>query len=66
LVNEPDVLLADEPTGNLDTETGKQIMGLITDLHDQGQTIVMVTHDQEIAATADRRLWLREGVMVES
>jgi predicted ABC-type transport system involved in lysophospholipase L1 biosynthesis ATPase subunit len=63
LVNEPDVLLADEPTGNLDAETGQQIMALITDLHKQGQTIVMVTHDREIAAAADRRLWLREGAM---
>ncbi len=66
LVNEPDVLLADEPTGNLDTETGKQIMELITELHQQGQTIVMVTHDQDIAATADRRLWLREGALEEA
>ncbi len=63
LVNEPDVLLADEPTGNLDAETGKQIMALIAELHQQGQTIVMVTHDREIAASADRRLWLREGAM---
>lgn len=66
LVNEPDVLLADEPTGNLDTETGKSIMELITDLHKQGQTIVMVTHDQEIAAAADRRVWLRKGALQEA
>ncbi len=65
LVNEPDVLLADEPTGNLDAETGKQIMSLITELHQQGQTIVMVTHDQQIAESADRRLWLREGSLGE-
>ena len=63
LVNEPDVLLADEPTGNLDIETGQSIMSLITDLHKQGQTTVMVTHDQQIAAAADRRLWLRKGVL---
>ncbi len=63
LVNEPDLLLADEPTGNLDTDTGKQIMELIAELHQQGQTIVMVTHDLEIAASADRRLWLREGAL---
>lgn len=63
LVNEPDVLLADEPTGNLDAETGKQIMSLITELHQQGQTIVMVTHDQQIAGSADRQLWLREGAL---
>ena len=66
LVNKPDVLLADEPTGNLDTETGKQIMGLISELHEQGQTIVMVTHDHDIAAAADRRLWLREGSLTDS
>jgi lipoprotein-releasing system ATP-binding protein len=66
LVNEPDLLLADEPTGNLDTETGKQIMELIAELHQQGQTIVMVTHDHDIAAAADRRLWLREGSLVEA
>jgi ABC-type lipoprotein export system ATPase subunit len=66
LVNEPDVLLADEPTGNLDTETGRQIMELITALHAQGQTIVMVTHDHEIAAAADRRRWLRDGALNEA
>lgn len=65
LVNQPDVLLADEPTGNLDAETGQQIMALINELHQQGQTIVMVTHDQQIAATADRRLWLRKGELVD-
>jgi len=65
LVNQPDVLLADEPTGNLDAETGQQIMVLINELHQQGQTIVMVTHDQQIAATADRRLWLRKGELVD-
>jgi len=66
LVNQPDVLLADEPTGNLDAETGKQIMNLIQELHEQGQTIVMVTHDQDIAAAADRRLWLRAGSLADA
>jgi len=65
LANQPDVLLADEPTGNLDTETGKQIMGLIAELHGQGQTLVMVTHDHDIAAAADRRLWLKKGVLAD-
>jgi len=65
LVNQPDVLLADEPTGNLDETTGRQIMGLIAELHRQGQTIVMVTHDQQIAAAADRRLWLHDGELTE-
>lgn len=66
LVNQPDVLLADEPTGNLDEKTGQQIMALIAELHQQGQTIVMVTHDQQIAAAADRRLWLHDGELTES
>ncbi len=66
LVNEPDVLLADEPTGNLDSATGESIMALIQQLHTQGQTILMVTHDQQIAASADRRLWLSEGKLAES
>ncbi len=65
LVNEPDVLLADEPTGNLDSETGQQIMQLIAELHQQGQTVVMVTHDHDIAAVADRSLWLREGSLTD-
>jgi len=61
LVNEPDVLLADEPTGNLDADTGSQIMDVFRGLHAEGQTIVMVTHDEKIAAAADRRLTLVRG-----
>ncbi len=61
LVNEPKVLLADEPTGNLDADTGKQILGVLADLHKAGQTIVMVTHDQRIADYADRCLTLERG-----
>lgn len=61
LVNEPDVLLADEPTGNLDADTGSQIMDVFRRLHAEGQTIVMVTHDEKIAAAADRRLTLVRG-----
>lgn len=61
LSNNPSVLLADEPTGNLDTTTGESIMNLLTELHDQGKTIIMVTHEPEIAAYAQYRLVMRDG-----
>ena len=61
LMNKPAVLLADEPTGNLDAKTGSQILELFQGLHAQGQTIIMVTHDVNVAAAADRRLTLVAG-----
>jgi ABC-type lipoprotein export system ATPase subunit len=61
LMNEPRVLFADEPTGNLDIETGGQIMRVLEDLHRRGQTIIMVTHDRTIAKRADRTLVLKDG-----
>jgi ABC-type lipoprotein export system ATPase subunit len=61
LVQEPKLLLADEPTGNLDTVAGKVILDLLSDLNRSGQTIVMVTHDHDIADRADRKLTLRDG-----
>jgi ABC-type lipoprotein export system ATPase subunit len=62
LMNSPKVLFADEPTGNLDAETGRQIMDVLEKLHrDHGQTIVMVTHDRSLAREADRVLVLRDG-----
>jgi ABC-type lipoprotein export system ATPase subunit len=64
LMNQPKVLFADEPTGNLDIETGRQIMGLLERLHKQAnQTIIMVTHDRTVARQADRVLVLNNGVM---
>src|SRR2546428_8973543 len=63
LVNEPSILLADEPTGNLDSTTSSEIMGVFGDLHGQGQTIVMVTHEHDIAAHAARVVTLRDGVI---
>ena len=61
LVNSPPILMADEPTGNLDSKTGTEIMGLFKTLHQEGQTIVMVTHNPENAAYSTRTLFLKDG-----
>jgi len=61
LVNNPSILLADEPTGNLDSKTGNEIMGLFSRLHQAGNTIVLVTHEADIAAFAHRTIHLRDG-----
>ena len=61
LVNSPAILLADEPTGNLDSTTSEEIMRVFGTLHDQGQTIIMVTHEADIAAHAERVVVLRDG-----
>ena len=61
LVNNPSIILADEPTGNLDTQGGEEVMELLTELHEQGATIVMVTHDPECAKYADRVIHLLDG-----
>jgi putative ABC transport system ATP-binding protein len=63
LVNNPSILLADEPTGNLDSATSNEIMGVFKELHKQGQTVVMVTHESDIAANADRVVTLRDGLI---
>src|SRR3989440_438187 len=63
LVNEPSMLLADEPTGNLDSTTSAEIMQVFADLHGQGQTVVMVTHEADIAAHAARVVTLRDGLV---
>lgn len=64
LVNDPALILADEPTGNLDSQTGAEILGLLDELHSQGRTILMVTHDEEIASRANRTIRLFDGVIV--
>jgi len=61
LVNDPVIILADEPTGNLDTKSSEEILGLLTELHEGGSTIVMVTHEMEIAAFAQRTIRFRDG-----
>jgi putative ABC transport system ATP-binding protein len=61
LVNEPSLILADEPTGNLDSRTGQEIMNLFRKLHGRGHTIIIVTHDRDIAAHAQRIIYLRDG-----
>ncbi|UTX63964.1 ABC transporter ATP-binding protein [Streptococcus constellatus] len=63
LVNHPSIILADEPTGALDTKTGEQIMELLTELNREGKTIIIVTHEPEIAAFAKRQIVIRDGVI---
>ncbi|HHT49635.1 MAG TPA: ABC transporter ATP-binding protein [Firmicutes bacterium] len=63
LINNPALILADEPTGNLDTKTGQEILGIFRQLNEEGHTIIMVTHDQEIAAQAKRIIQIRDGLI---
>ena len=64
LVNNPAVILADEPTGNLDSTTSEEIMKLFTDLNRQGITIIMVTHEHDVAAYAGRQITFRDGRII--
>ena len=63
LVNKPSIILADEPTGNLDSKTGTEIMALFDQIHASGNTVIMVTHEEDIAAHAKRIIRLRDGVI---
>jgi putative ABC transport system ATP-binding protein len=65
LVNNPSILLADEPTGNLDTQTGNEIMAFFDELHSKGNTIVLVTHEPDIAEYAHRIIYIRDGVIAD-
>ena len=64
LVNNPSLLLADEPTGALDTKTGQEVLGLFDELNTQGMTVLVVTHDPEVAALAKRTITLRDGIVI--
>jgi putative ABC transport system ATP-binding protein len=66
VINQPQLLLADEPTGNLDSETGNGILEVLGRMHQEGQTIIMVTHDERIAAKADKIIRLVDGKVVEA
>lgn len=61
LANDPEIILADEPTGNLDSATGKSVMQLLKDLHGHGRTVVLVTHDAQLARSAERAIFIRDG-----
>jgi len=63
IVNDPDIVFADEPTGNLDSKTGTEIMRILEDFNDQGRTIIMVTHEQDTASHAKRIVGLKDGVI---
>lgn len=63
LVNDPPLILADEPTGNLDTATSGEIMELVTELNRQGRTVIMVTHDPTVASYAKTVMHIRDGVL---
>src|SRR6266567_1244141 len=65
LINEPEVVLADEPTGNLDSRTSIEIMGIFQQLNDRGITVIMVTHEQDIAAYARRNVVMRDGLILK-
>jgi putative ABC transport system ATP-binding protein len=65
LVNRPRLLLADEPTGNLDSESAREVVALVRELASDGQTTLLVTHDPRVAASADRVLQMRDGLVVD-
>ena len=65
IVTRPSLILADEPTGNLDSKTSKEIMEIFHELHDQGNTIVLITHDNDVAHQASRIVHIRDGVLTE-
>ncbi len=66
IATRPSIILADEPTGALDTKTGEEILDLFGEFNKQGMTIIMVTHDPEVAERAERTIWLRDGLVVDA
>ena len=65
LINDPLIVLADEPTGNLDSATGERILAIFDDLRHQGRTVIVVTHEEEVASRCDRRITLRDGEIID-
>ena len=65
LANEPDVVLADEPTGNLDSAAARDVLGLFREAREHGQTLLLVTHDASVASAADRVITLRDGLVAD-
>ncbi len=65
LVNDPDIILADEPTGNLDTKSGEEVIKILGSLHNEGKTVIIVTHDEDLAAVTKRRIRITDGKIVE-
>ena len=65
LAPNPSIILADEPTGALDTQSGNEILNIFKELNSQGMTVVMITHDPEVAEYAQRTIWIRDGVIVD-
>lgn len=66
LAPKPSIILADEPTGALDTQSGNELLNIFKELNSQGMTIVMITHDPEVAEHAQRTIWIRDGVIVQT
>ena len=66
LVNKPSIILADEPTGNLDSKTGTEIMGLFDEIHSKGNTVIMVTHEEDIAKYTERIVRLQDGLIISN
>jgi putative ABC transport system ATP-binding protein len=66
LVTEPDLILADEPTGNLDSRSAADVLGLMDELHESGRTLVLITHDNEVASASERVVGIRDGLLTEN
>jgi putative ABC transport system ATP-binding protein len=65
LVNDPEIILADEPTGNLDSATGKEVLGILDRLHEEGRTVLIITHDESITKITHRTIRIRDGKIIE-